>query len=33
MYFCGTVQENRKFLPVEAKTKQKRGEIMAVKNN
>nr|XP_033331114.1 piggyBac transposable element-derived protein 4-like [Megalopta genalis] len=32
-YFCGTVQQIRKFLPVEAKKKQQRGEILAMENS
>ncbi|XP_047370484.1 piggyBac transposable element-derived protein 4-like [Vespa velutina] len=32
-YFCGTVQQNRKFLPAEAKKKEKRGEILAMENS
>lgn len=32
-YFCGTVQQTRKFLPVEAKKKQNRGKILAVENS
>lgn len=31
-FLCGTIKPNRKFLPLEAKTKQKRGTSLSAKN-